>query len=151
MSGLWVLPLVLTVPAYVANVGSYLLGVTQHCGLRESVPDFRKNTRSIKLNPLLEFLYWHMNWHVEHHMYAGVPCYNLKALAKEIKHDMPQPLSLLGAWIEMRQIFQRQKIEHHYQFDVLVPDAAPTINSEVDDRLAMSIGDIAPKELVDEL
>ena len=84
-------------------------------------------------------------------MYAGVPCYNLKALAKEIKHDMPQPLTLLGAWIEMRRIFQRQKIEPNYQFDVLVPDTASPIDFVADDRLVRSIGDIAPKELTDKL
>ena len=31
------------------------------------------------LDPLSSFC-WHMNWHLEHHMFAGVPCYNLKAL-----------------------------------------------------------------------
>ena len=30
-----------------------------------------------------------MNWHIEHHMYAGVPCYNLGKLYEEIKDDMP--------------------------------------------------------------
>ncbi len=113
----------------------------QHCGLRGSVPDFRKNTRSITLDPVSEFLFWykinlihlsdsflgenvllslklsiswtepairHMNWHCEHHMYAAVPCYNLKALHKEIAHDMPLPRTLIGAWQEMRMIWCRQ-------------------------------------------
>ena len=55
-----------------------------HMGLRSNVADFRKNTRSIKLDPLSGFFYWHMNWHAEHHMYAGVPCYHLKKLREAI-------------------------------------------------------------------
>ena len=35
-----------------------------------------------------------MNWHTEHHMFTGVPCYNLKKLAKEIEADMPRLRSL---------------------------------------------------------
>ncbi|MGY8902743.1 MAG: fatty acid desaturase, partial [Flavobacteriales bacterium] len=34
---------------------------------------------------LILFLYWHMNWHTEHHLYAGVPCYNLKKLHQAVK------------------------------------------------------------------
>jgi hypothetical protein len=26
-----------------------------------------------------------MNWHIEHHMFAAVPCYNLKALHSEVR------------------------------------------------------------------
>ena len=28
----------------------------------------------------MRFWYWHMNFHIEHHMYAAVPCYNLEKL-----------------------------------------------------------------------
>ena len=90
-TGQWVLPLILTLPSYIANWLSYFVGLTQHCGLTEATTDFRKNTRSIRLPKFVEFLYWHMNWHTEHHMYAGVPCYNLPLLAEEIKDDMPEP------------------------------------------------------------
>ena len=34
----------------------------------------------MKLNPLFDFLYWRMGWHIEHHMFAGIPCYNLAKL-----------------------------------------------------------------------
>ena len=58
------------------------------------VPDFRLSTRTFyindpkrsALNPLswpfrlVRFWYWHMNFHIEHHMYAAVPCYNLEKL-----------------------------------------------------------------------
>ena len=97
VSGLWVLPLIVTFSVFIGNWLSYFVGLTQHCGLREHSRDFRKNTRSVKLNPLFSFLYWRMGWHIEHHMYAGVPCYNLSKLHNEIKDDMPVPRSLVGA------------------------------------------------------
>ena len=37
-----------------------------HCGLRDNVADFRKCTRSIWLDPVSSFMYWRMNWHLEH-------------------------------------------------------------------------------------
>ena len=149
ITGWWVLSLVVSLPSFVANIGSYLLGTTQHCGLPVNNADFRKNTRSITLNPILSFLYWQMNWHTEHHMYAGVPCYNLKALAKEIEMDMPEPKSLFGAWKEMRETWARQKTDPGYAFDTPVPARAETgaIAAEVslDDGMVNSIGDLAPK------
>ncbi len=144
-SGWWVLSLVITCPAYIANIGSYLLGTTQHCGLMENTSDFRKNTRSIKVNPVLGFLYWHMNWHTEHHMYAGVPCYNLKALAKEIETDMPTPKSLLGAWQEMRDIWRLQKANPGFEYDTPVPTENTTLGISEESELVNSIGDLAPK------
>ena len=144
-TGWWVLPLVITVPSFIANCGSYFLGTTQHCGLVENSSDFRKNTRSMKIHPMLSFLYWHMNWHTEHHMYAGVPCYNLKALAKEIESDMPTPRSLYGAWREMRATWHRQKTQPDYTFDTPVPVTEDSSRMSVDDAIVTSIGDLAPK------
>ncbi len=147
LTGLWVLPLVVSVAAYIANCGSYFFGVTQHCGLRENVPDFRKNTRSIQLPRPFEFLYWHMNWHTEHHMYAGVPCYHLKSLARELADDMPEPQSLVGAWKEMRKIHRQQQHDPDYEFDRPVPPPNNDRASDSDEALAASIGDLAPQAL----
>ncbi len=124
VTGLWVLPLIVVIPSYIGNWLSYLLGLTQHCGLTAGVDDFRKNTRSIRLPRCVEFLYWHMNWHTEHHMYAGIPCYNLPLLAEEIKADMPEPRSLRSAWREMLDTWERQKREPGYAFDTPLPDSA---------------------------
>lgn len=146
ITGFWVLPLVLTLPSFIAGIGSYLTGVPQHCGLRENVTDFRKNTRSMKINPVLSFLYWRMNWHTEHHMYANVPCYNLKALADEIKHDMPEPRTLIGAWREMRQIWRRQQQDPDYQYDTPVPAPSKNASPVADSKLVSSLGELAIKE-----
>jgi fatty acid desaturase len=62
---------------------------TRHVGLLDNVSDFRLSTRTIILNPLLRFLYWHMNFPIEHHKYAAVPCYRLGTLHRLIRHDLP--------------------------------------------------------------
>ena len=146
-TGLWVLPLIISFSVFIGNWGVYFLGMTQHCGLRTSVPDFRKNTRSVKLNPLAEFLYWRMNWHIEHHMYAGVPCYNLKKLSREIADDMPQPRTLLEAWREMSEIWRRQRTDPDYEFDTPLPATAKSERTYVPDDLESAIGELAPKGL----
>ena len=147
LTELWVLPIIITIPSYTANWLSYFLGLTQHCGLRQNTTDFRKNTRSIRLPKLLEFLYWHMNWHTEHHMYAGIPCYNLPYLAEEIKNDMPYPKSLLGAWKEMLETWKIQKIDGKYAFDIAVPQAVKNNKKHNMPSDVESIGDLAPKGL----
>ena len=147
ISGLWVLPLILSLPSYIANWLSYACGLTQHCGLMENTTDFRKSTRSIRLPKPLEFLYWHMNWHTEHHMYAGVPCYNLPELASEIAEDMPEPRTLSGAWREMLEIWEKQKIDPGYAFDTPLPATAKVSRREPSLDVEASIGDLAPKGL----
>ena len=145
-SGLWVLPLVISFPAFIANWASYFTGLTQHCGLKDNNSDFRKSTRTITLNPILQFLYWHMNWHIEHHMYAGVPCYNLKKLHALVADDMPTPRTLIGAWKEMRQIWKTQRKDQEYQFDTEVP-VPKKRSTSTEDHLTISIGDLAPNAL----
>ncbi|MGI9356487.1 MAG: fatty acid desaturase [Rhizobiaceae bacterium] len=146
-TGLWVLPLIFTFFGFIANWLGYFVALPQHCGLRENVSDFRKSTRSITLPRFVEFLYWHMNWHTEHHMYAGVPCYNLRALHQEVKDDMPEPRTLVAAWREMLKTWDRQQVEPDYQFDTPLPATAKTERERRGDAAEASIGDLAPKGL----
>ena len=148
ISGLWVLPLIFSVSVFIGNGLGYFVGLPQHCGLRDHTSDFRKNTRSMKLNPLFDFLYWRMGWHIEHHMFAGVPCYNLEKLYKEIAHDMPEPRTLIGAWKEMRETWRRQKIDPDYQYDTPLPPTAKHVRDDNPEKpLEGSIGDLAPAGL----
>jgi len=130
---------------FVANWHRYFVGVTMHCGLCSSVNDFRKCARSVTLDPISEFLYWHMNWHLEHHMFAAVPCYNLKKLHAAVAADMPKPRTLFGAWKEMRETWQRQKTDPDYAFDTPVPDARNVGNTELNPN-AESVGDLIERE-----
>ena len=77
--------------------------------------------RSNTLDPISEFLYWSMNWHTEHHMYAGVPCYNLARLYRVIRDDVPEPRTLLGSWREILAIWKKQQEDPGYQYDTPLP------------------------------
>jgi len=148
LSGYWVFAFIISFSPFIANWCSYALGMTQHCGLKENDNDFRKCVRSVKTNPLFEFLYWRMNWHTEHHMFAGVPCYNLKPLYHEIAVQMPEPRTLTGAWREMRDTWFRQQTDPGYFFDTPVPPVATVGKGRArDNALENSIGDLAPKGL----
>ena len=77
-------------------------GFTQHAGLAEDVLDHRLNCRTVYMNPVVRFLYWEMNYHVEHHMFPMVPYYNLKHLHAEMKADTPTPYN--GFWEAYQEI-----------------------------------------------
>jgi fatty acid desaturase len=85
--------------------GSWLMvvfGLTQHAGLAEDVLDHRLNCRTVYMNPIFRFLYWEMNYHIEHHMFPMVPYHALGKLHQELKADMPKPYS--GLWEAYREI-----------------------------------------------
>ena len=131
---------------FFANWLRYFVGVTQHCGLQGQVPDFRKCARTVTLDPVSEFLFWHMNWHIEHHMYGAVPCYNLAKLHRAVAHDMPEPRTLIGAWTEMRAIWNRQQTDPDYEYDTPVPAPKTGVRGN-DDPLAVSMGGLTPSAL----
>jgi fatty acid desaturase len=79
-----------------------VFGLTQHAGLAEDTLDHRLNTRTVYMNPVLRFLYWNMNYHVEHHMFPMVPYYALPVLHEEMKADCPPPYD--GLWETYREI-----------------------------------------------
>ncbi len=114
---LWLLPVLTTFGVFYGGWLRFLCNNTQHTGLRDDVPDFRQCSRTVILNPFFRFLYWHMNYHIEHHMYAAVPCYNLGRLHEAIKHDLPEsPRGLMAAWKEIIAIVKRQRLEPEYQY-----------------------------------
>jgi fatty acid desaturase len=110
--------------------GAFMLqvyGLTQHAGLGENVLDHRLNTRTVKMCVVNRFLYWNMNYHVEHHMFPMVPCHRLAELHEEIKHDCaPAYPSLWAAWREIIPAILRQLQDQEYFVRrELVPGAAP--------------------------
>lgn len=123
-AGYWMLPVLITFAPFYGGWLFFLCNNTQHAGLQDNVDDFRYCTRTIHLNPFVQFLYWHMNFHIEHHMYAAVPCYRLHALHRHIAFDLPNsPDGLLQAWREITGILQQQKKDPAYIFVPTVPDA----------------------------
>jgi fatty acid desaturase len=121
----WMLPVVVTLAPFYGGWLFFLCNNTQHIGLQDDVPDFRMCCRTFTLNPIVQFLYWHMNYHTEHHMYAAVPCYRLGRLHRLIKHDLPPcPHGLLATWREIAAIQKIQKTNPEYQHVALVPQRA---------------------------
>ena len=102
-----------------------LMGLPQHLGLAEDVLDHRINSRTVLMNPVLRFIYWNMNYHIEHHMYPMVPYFALPALHEAVKHDLPAPNpSLWHAWSEIVPCILRQlRDPHHFIHPRLPPDA----------------------------
>jgi hypothetical protein len=61
---------------------------------------------------------WQMNYHIEHNMYAAVPCNNLGKLHKMILHDLPPtPRGLVGVWREINAILKKQEADPTYQHE----------------------------------
>jgi fatty acid desaturase len=116
-TGYWPVALAVSVIRFTGGGLHYLCNASQHIGLVDNVPDFRVCCRTIYLNPLVQFLYWHMNYHTEHHMYAGVPCYNLPKLHRLIKHEMPDcPRGLYRTWRLVAASRKRQDADPTYQY-----------------------------------
>ncbi len=102
-------------------------GLTQHAGLPENVLDHRLNCRTVYMNPVFRFLYWNMNYHVEHHMFPMVPYHALPQLHEAIKADCPPPYqSTLAAYTELLPAILRQARDpsHHVVRPLPVPASA---------------------------
>lgn len=121
-SGNYLLLLYITYPIYSSSLLSQLVTMTQHTGLQPDVADSRKCCRSVKLPKLYQFLYWNMNYHIEHHMYAAVPFYNLPKLHEALKEDMPEINNLVGTYKQIIAILKRQNIEPDYFYEQACPE-----------------------------
>ncbi|MCY7274245.1 MAG: fatty acid desaturase [Phormidesmis sp. CAN_BIN44] len=75
---IWLIPMLLI------NVMVNIRGMSQHT-LLEHETDAIRGTRSILTNPLTRFFMCNENFHLEHHLYPGVPWYNLPRLHQAIQ------------------------------------------------------------------
>lgn len=125
--GWWIIPLIVSVAPFCGMWLFLLCNHTQHIGLQDNVPDFRLCCRTFILNPAVRFLFWQMNYHMEHHMYAAVPCYNLKRLHEAVKHDVPPPpRGLVAVWRHIIGVLKKQEQDPSYQYVAPVPAPALT-------------------------
>jgi MocE subfamily Rieske [2Fe-2S] domain protein len=112
--------------------GSWLMpiyGDTQHAGLAENVLDHRLNCRTVYMNAVNRFLYWNMNYHVEHHMFPLVPYHALPALHEKVKDDMPMPYpNLWTAWKEIIPAVLKQRKDPAYYVKRKLPEPKKTEN-----------------------
>ena len=115
--GAWILIPIFLTPFYAAWL-TYLCSQPQHFGLLPDSPDWRRSCRTVILGPIASYLYWRMNYHTEHHMYAAVPFHALRRLHQEIAHESPKPnRGMISAWREILGIWARLKTDPAYVFD----------------------------------
>lgn len=124
-TGQWILLFLITFAPFIAQWLAHLAGMPQHIGLKPDVTDYRICCRTYVAGRVVAFLYWNMNYHVEHHMYASVPFYNLPKLRKEIEWDLPPAARGLGAvWRELRAVIRRQRLDPDYVSVPALPESA---------------------------
>ena len=78
-------------------------------------------------------------------MFAGVPCYNLKALHSATADNMPVSRTQFGAWKEMQETWKHQKIDPNYANDKQVPSEGVPTHRRF--SVAASIGELGPADL----
>jgi fatty acid desaturase len=114
-------------------------GLTQHAGMGENVLDHRLNTRTVKMCRINRFLYWNMNYHVEHHMFPMVPYHRLPELHEEIKHDLaPAYPGLWAAYKEIVPAVLRQLKDQTYYVRRELPEGAAPFHPRNDGRAVLA-------------
>ena len=118
----WLPVLFIVLPNFYGKTLVMLMGLTQHAGLQEDIKDHRYTTRTVYLNPIFSFLYWHMEYHVEHHIYPQVPSHNLKKLNTLIQDQLPPARKgLWGAYKEIIPTLIKQAKDPNYKIPLTVP------------------------------
>ena len=121
-----ILPLLLVGgPVFYGSWHYLMTGLLQHTGLADNVVDHRLNTRTVYMNPISRFIYWNMNYHIEHHMFPMVPYHALPKLHEMIKHDLPEPnRSLAEGMGEVIHALRRQLTDKEYRIRKTLPETA---------------------------
>jgi len=101
-----------------------LTGLLQHIGLADNVVDHRLNTRTVYMNPISRWIYWNMNYHVEHHMFPMIPYHALPRLHELIKHDLP--VANPSMWHAYREVWPVVKKQLGYEDYFLKRELPPT-------------------------
>ena len=119
----WLPVLFLVLPGFYGKTLIASFGLMQHTGLQENIKDHRYSTRTVYLNPIFSFLYWHMEFHIEHHMYPTIPSYNLPKLHQIIKNQMP--IAKNGLWDAYKEILPaifKQARNPNYKIKLSIPN-----------------------------
>jgi fatty acid desaturase len=136
-----ILPLMLVgLPRLYGAWHHVMTGVLQHGGLAENVTDHRLNSRTVHMNPVSRFIYWNMNYHVEHHMFPMVPYHALPKLHEMIRHDLPAPnTSILDGYRQMWPALKRQLRHEDYFLKRELPATAKPYRGEFHDLSATGL------------
>jgi fatty acid desaturase len=130
--GSWLPLLYVGLPSLYGRWLAHYFAFTQHAGLAENVLDHRLNSRTVQMNPVLRFIYWNMNYHIEHHMFPMVPYHALPALHAEMRADLPEPCrSSIAAYREILPTLRRQVRDPDYCLKPALPASAKPFRPEL--------------------
>jgi len=121
----WIPVLLIGLPRLYGCWHMSLCGWLQHGGLADNVLDHRLNSRTVYMNPVSRFIYWNMNYHIEHHMFPLVPYYRLPELHEACRYDFPAPNRSLWAGVaEMLPVLWRQRSKPDFYLRRALPEGA---------------------------
>lgn len=104
-TGNWFIPILVTfAPFYSASFMGYMASAHQHANCDANNPDFRLSCGDVILDPLTSFLYWRMEYHIEHHMFTGIPCYNLKKFSQFAADQLPPKERCIPRLLRMNRV-----------------------------------------------
>ena len=127
----WIPLMVIGLPRIYGCWHMVMAGLLQHGGLADNVVDHRLNSRTFYMNPISRFIYWNMNYHIEHHMFPMVPYHALPALHELVKADNPLPNpSIFDAYVEMYRAVKRQLTDPEYYIRRELPPTAKPYRDE---------------------
>jgi fatty acid desaturase len=130
----WLPLLLIGLPRIYGSWHMVMCGHLQHAGLAENVLDHRLNSRTVYMNPVSRYIYWNMNYHIEHHMFPMVPYHALPRLHALIKDDLPPPnTSILDGYREVFASLRRQKADPDYYHRKELPPTAKPYREEFHD------------------
>ena len=121
----WIPVLLIGLPRLFGCWHMVICGWLQHGGLADNVTDHRLNCRTVYMNPVSRFIYWNMNYHVEHHMFPLVPYYRLPELHRVCAWDFPAPCTSCAAgYAEMLPALWRQRKDPDFHIRRPLPATA---------------------------
>lgn len=122
----WIPLLFFIGPKFYGNAIQRAFVLAQHAGLDENVWDHRANSRTIKVNPLLGFLYMNMQYHIEHHMHPLMPFHALPKFHEAVKDQLPTPYNgMLSVYKEMLPALKKQAADITFYIKREVNNALP--------------------------
>jgi fatty acid desaturase len=133
LTGHWFLIILVTFGSHYCGWLGFLCGFPQHFGLSPNVPDHRLCCRTYTCSWFPSFLYWNMQYHVEHHMFPAVPFFNLPKLRRAIEHDLPPaPYGLWATWKGMLEIHKKQIADPNFCF---IPPLPQSVGVRAEDNI----------------
>lgn len=112
-------------PVFLGSWHYIVTGLLQHTGMADNVIDHRLNSRTVYMNPISRFIYWNMNYHIEHHMFPMVPYHALPSLHEKIRGDLPKPNQcMLSGLQEVFSALRKQLTDPEYRIEKPLPPTA---------------------------